>query len=61
MRNRFVPRVLRQDPNTIIDEATENFDPEAFMLRRSMPWAEGLAGGLNFVAFGKPILPKSRV
>ncbi|MCP4075771.1 MAG: Dyp-type peroxidase [Gammaproteobacteria bacterium] len=33
--------------------AQENFDPEAFMLRRSMPWAEGLSGGLNFVAFGK--------
>lgn len=33
--------------------AQENFTPEAFMLRRSMPWAEGMEGGLNFVAFGK--------
>ncbi|MCK4710243.1 MAG: Dyp-type peroxidase [Gammaproteobacteria bacterium] len=33
--------------------AQENFDPEAFMLRRSMPWTEGTDAGLNFVAFGK--------
>lgn len=33
--------------------AQESFEPEAFVLRRSMPWAEGLRGGLNFVAFGK--------
>lgn len=33
--------------------AQESFEPEAFMLRRSMPWAEGMEGGLVFVAFGK--------
>lgn len=33
--------------------AQESFSPEAFMLRRSMPWAEGLDGGLVFVSFGK--------
>lgn len=33
--------------------AQENFDPEAFMVRRSMPWVEGMSGGLNFVAFGQ--------
>lgn len=33
--------------------AQESFDPEAFMLRRSMPWIEGTDAGLNFVAFGK--------
>jgi putative iron-dependent peroxidase len=33
--------------------AQESFDPEAFMLRRSMPWAEGPAHGLEFIAFGK--------
>ncbi len=33
--------------------AQESFEPEAFILRRSMPWAEGLRGGLNFVAFGR--------
>jgi putative iron-dependent peroxidase len=32
--------------------AQESFSPEAFVLRRSMPWVEGLAGGLVFVAFG---------
>ena len=35
--------------------AQESFEPEAFILRRSMPWAEGTRGGLNFVAFGKSI------
>jgi putative iron-dependent peroxidase len=33
--------------------AQESFSPEAFILRRSMPWSDGNAGGLNFVAFGK--------
>ncbi len=32
--------------------AQESFSPEAFMLRRSMPWVEGREAGLNFVAFG---------
>ncbi len=32
--------------------AQESFDPQAFILRRSMPWTDGLRGGLNFVAFG---------
>ncbi|MDH5424649.1 MAG: Dyp-type peroxidase [Gammaproteobacteria bacterium] len=33
--------------------AQESFEPEAFMLRRSMPWSEGMQAGLVFVAFGK--------
>lgn len=33
--------------------AQESFDPEAFVLRRSMPWADGKQAGLMFVAFGK--------
>lgn len=33
--------------------AQESFDPEAFVLRRSMPWAAGAQAGLMFVAFGK--------
>lgn len=33
--------------------AQEDFDPEAFIMRRSMPWTEGAEGGLVFVAFGK--------
>jgi len=32
--------------------AQESFDPEAFILRRSMPWVDGMHSGLNFVAFG---------
>ncbi|NCP39242.1 MAG: Dyp-type peroxidase [Rhodoferax sp.] len=33
--------------------AQESFTPEAFLLRRSMPWAAGTQAGLMFVAFGK--------
>jgi len=33
--------------------AQESFEPEAFMLRRSMPWTEGMEAGLMFVAFGQ--------
>ena len=33
--------------------AQESFSPQAFILRRSMPWSDGNTGGLNFVAFGK--------
>jgi len=31
----------------------EAFSPQAFVLRRSMPWADGSQAGLMFVAFGK--------
>jgi putative iron-dependent peroxidase len=31
----------------------ESFEPAAFLLRRSMPYVDGLTAGLNFVAFGK--------
>ena len=33
--------------------AQESFSPPAFILRRSMPWAEGNEAGLNFIAFGR--------
>ena len=33
--------------------AQESFEPEAFVLRRSMPWADASGEGLMFVAFGK--------
>ncbi len=33
--------------------AQESFDPEAYIVRRSMPWAEEQSTGLVFVAFGK--------
>jgi putative iron-dependent peroxidase len=32
--------------------AQESFEPPAFMLRRSMPWAMSMQSGLMFVAFG---------
>jgi len=32
--------------------AQESFDPEAFVVRRSMPWADSSGEGLMFVAFG---------
>jgi porphyrinogen peroxidase len=32
--------------------AQESFTPEAFVLRRSMPWNAGMESGLMFVAFG---------
>ncbi|MEK6788060.1 MAG: Dyp-type peroxidase [Pseudomonadota bacterium] len=32
--------------------AQEDFEPEAFVLRRSMPWSAGNRAGLMFVAFG---------
>ncbi len=33
--------------------AQESFDPEAFVVRRSMPWSDACREGLVFVAFGK--------
>jgi putative iron-dependent peroxidase len=33
--------------------AQEDFEPPAFLLRRSMPWSVGDACGLMFVAFGR--------
>jgi len=33
--------------------AQESFDPEAFVIRRSMPWSEGERLGLVFTAFGR--------
>ncbi|WP_371367475.1 Dyp-type peroxidase [Pseudomonas sp. QL9] len=32
--------------------AQESFEPEAFVVRRSMPWTEGNDAGLMFLAFG---------
>ncbi len=33
--------------------AQESFEPEAFVVRRSMPWANEIEAGLVFVAFGR--------
>ena len=35
--------------------AQESFTPEAFVLRRSMPWADARRAGLVFVAFGRSL------
>jgi putative iron-dependent peroxidase len=35
--------------------AQESFDPEAFIVRRSMPWVKGMEGGLMFVSFSKTL------
>lgn len=35
--------------------AQESFTPEAFVLRRSMPWADATQAGLVFVAFGRSL------
>jgi len=35
--------------------AQESFTPEAFLLRRSMPWADTTRAGLVFVAFGRSL------
>lgn len=37
--------------------AQESFTPQAFILRRSMPWAEGSSAGLIFVAFATSFDP----
>ncbi len=37
--------------------AQESFEPEALVLRRSMPWADGTGEGLVFVAFGQSFQP----
>lgn len=41
--------------------AQETFQPMAFMVRRSMPWATATARGLEFVAYGRSIDPFERM
>lgn len=41
--------------------AQESFDPEAFMIRRSMPWATAREHGLEFVAYGESLDRYERV
>ena len=55
----------RQSDNEELDDAPpsahvkrtaqESFEPEAFVVRRSMPWADAMGEGLMFVAFGKSL------
>ena len=48
---------LKRPPKSAHNKRTEqeSFTPEAFVLRRSMPWAMGNKAGLMFVAFGKSL------
>ena len=39
----------------------KDYDPPAFMLRRSMPWTSGSEQGLEFVAYGKSLDAYERV
>jgi putative iron-dependent peroxidase len=35
--------------------AQEDFEPVAFVVRRSMPWTDGMRAGLMFIAFGRTL------
>ncbi len=48
---------LKRPPKSAHTQRTEqeSFNPQAFVLRRSMPWAAGHKSGLMFAAFGKSL------
>ena len=54
-RHRETNEELEDSPESahVKRTAQESFDPEAFVLRRSMPWMMSMQAGLMFVAFGK--------
>jgi putative iron-dependent peroxidase len=54
-RHRVTNEELEDSPEDahVKRTAQESFDPEAFVLRRSMPWMMNMQAGLHFVAFGK--------
>lgn len=54
-RRKFDNEEIQDAPESAHVKRTEqeSFEPAAFLLRRSMPWAEGNRAGLLFVAFGK--------
>jgi porphyrinogen peroxidase len=61
----------RRDSNEEIEDAPptahvkmsaqESYDPEAFMVRRSMPWVDDLHQGLEFIAYGRSFDAYERV
>ncbi len=65
VRDRIIGR--RLDDNEELDDAPpaahvsrtaqEDFEPEAFLLRRSMPWADSTGEGLMFVSFTATVDP----
>jgi putative iron-dependent peroxidase len=56
-RDRLTNEELEDSPESahVKRTAQESFDPEAFVLRRSMPWMMSMQAGLMFVAFGKSL------
>lgn len=56
-RDRVTNDELEDSPESahVKRTAQESFDPEAFLLRRSMPWMMSMQAGLMFVAFGKSL------
>ena len=56
-RDRETNEELEDSPESahVKRTAQESFAPEAFMLRRSMPWMMSMQAGLMFVAFGKSL------
>ncbi len=54
-RRRSDNEELKRPPKSAHTKRTdqESFSPQAFVLRRSMPWAVGHMSGLMFAAFGK--------
>jgi porphyrinogen peroxidase len=56
-RDRVTNEELDDSPESahVKRTAQESFDPEAFLLRRSMPWMMSMQAGLMFVAFGKSL------
>ncbi|MBC5763523.1 Dyp-type peroxidase [Ramlibacter albus] len=54
-RDRVTNEELEDSPEEahVKRTAQESFEPEAFLLRRSMPWMMSMQAGLMFVAFGK--------
>jgi porphyrinogen peroxidase len=56
-RDRLTNEELEDSPQSshVKRTAQESFEPEAFLLRRSMPWMMSMQAGLQFVAFGKSL------
>jgi len=56
-RSRIDNEELDDAPETahVKRAAQESFDPEAFMIRRSVPYTKGLEKGLVFVAYGRSL------
>jgi putative iron-dependent peroxidase len=56
-RHRVTNEELDDSPQSahVKRTAQESFDPEAFVLRRSMPWMMSMQAGLMFVAFGRSL------